>query len=175
MAASFAAPLTSPHRCDGCLQKSLSIADLERFISDLYWIRDEEKELLDSVVTLGAGLPVELDFTIPATGVDPRPRRVLPRPPALSLSPVPAWLLRHPGWLLRPRHHISNLRNAGCCWVQNRSSCLLLHWMLLRIRSTEHVVPLHSTSPGTRHRERRVVRPVGNPPAISSCSTAMTP
>ena len=73
MAASLAAPLTSPHGCDGCLQKFQSIADLERRISDLYWIQNEEK-LLDSVVKLGAGLPAnsaELDLTISATDVDP--------------------------------------------------------------------------------------------------------
>lgn len=69
MAASTAVLLTPPHGCDGCLQKSQAIAELERRISDLYWIRNEEK-LLDSVITLGAGTPVNiaaLDSTIPAT------------------------------------------------------------------------------------------------------------
>ncbi|CAJ1061364.1 uncharacterized protein LOC121645396 isoform X2 [Xyrichtys novacula] len=66
MAATTTFPLTSPHRCDGCLEKSQSIAQLERRISDLHWIWNEEK-LLDSVVTLGAGPPVnsELNSTIP--------------------------------------------------------------------------------------------------------------
>ncbi|CAJ1064735.1 hypothetical protein NQZ68_016782 [Xyrichtys novacula] len=66
MAATTMSPLTSPHRCDGCLEKSRSIAQLERRISDLHWIRNEEK-LLDSVITFGAGPPVksELDSTIP--------------------------------------------------------------------------------------------------------------
>ncbi|CAJ1057640.1 hypothetical protein D4764_0229340 [Xyrichtys novacula] len=66
MTASTAAPSTPPYRCDGCLQKSQSIVELRRRISNLYWIRDEEK-LLDSVTTLGAGPPVnasELDSTI---------------------------------------------------------------------------------------------------------------
>ncbi|KAL7408522.1 hypothetical protein ABVT39_024831 [Epinephelus coioides] len=69
MAASTVVLLTPLHGCDGCLQKSQAIAELERHISDLYWIRNEEK-LLDSVITLGAGPPVniaELDSTIPAT------------------------------------------------------------------------------------------------------------
>lgn len=76
MATSVATPLTSPHGCVGCLQKSQSIADLERRISNLYWIRNEE-QLLDSVVTLGqvgAGPSVnsaESDTTIPLTDVGP--------------------------------------------------------------------------------------------------------
>ena len=80
MAASTLVALT-PHQCDGCLQKSQSIADLERRISDLYWIRNEEK-LLDSVITLGADPPVnsaELDSTIPAVdAAPPAPVRVAP-------------------------------------------------------------------------------------------------
>ena len=73
MAAPAAALLTHPHGCDGCLQKSQSIAELERRISDLYWIRNEEKQI-DSIITLGAGLPVnsaELDTTIPAPDATP--------------------------------------------------------------------------------------------------------
>ncbi|CAJ1066501.1 hypothetical protein F7725_013457%2C partial [Xyrichtys novacula] len=53
MAATITFPLTSPPRCDGCLEKSRSIAQLEHCIADLHWIRNEEK-LLDSVITLGA-------------------------------------------------------------------------------------------------------------------------
>ncbi|KAL7385305.1 hypothetical protein ABVT39_018943 [Epinephelus coioides] len=62
-------PLISPHDCDSCLHKSLKIAELERRISNLYWIRGE-KALLDSVVSIGtgpAGNPVDLDSTAPVS------------------------------------------------------------------------------------------------------------
>ena len=54
-------PLTSPSRCDRCLQLSQTIAGLERCISNLYQIRDEEI-LLDSLVMVGPTptVPAEL-------------------------------------------------------------------------------------------------------------------
>lgn len=64
------APLTSPH-CDSCLHKTQKIAELEKRISNLVWIRNEET-LLDSVVVLGAGPPdvtAELDSTAPVQSV----------------------------------------------------------------------------------------------------------
>ncbi|CAJ1066336.1 hypothetical protein NQZ68_027452 [Xyrichtys novacula] len=67
--------LTSSHECNSCLKKSKTIAELERRISSLHWIRNEES-LLDSMLTLGAGLPVnpaELDSTIPAAAAPQAP------------------------------------------------------------------------------------------------------
>lgn len=81
-------PLTSPHRCEGCLRKSQSIAELERRISNLYWIRNEEM-LLDSVVTLGAGPPAssgELESTFPVIGAAPT-ALVSAAPASVSLPP----------------------------------------------------------------------------------------
>lgn len=83
MAADIGAQLTLSDKCDGCLQKSLSIADVEGRISELYWIRDEEKRL-DSVITLGAVPPVssaELGLTIPAMDA------VLPAAATAALTP----------------------------------------------------------------------------------------
>ncbi|CAJ1078495.1 hypothetical protein D4764_12G0010930 [Xyrichtys novacula] len=79
--------LTSSHECNSCLKKSKTIAELERRISSLHWIRNEES-LLDSMLTLGAGLPVnpaELDSTIPAAAAPQAP----PAPASAAASGSP--------------------------------------------------------------------------------------
>ncbi|CAJ1076477.1 hypothetical protein GBF38_007428 [Xyrichtys novacula] len=158
-------PLTSPHRCDGCLKKSRSIAQLERRISDLHWIRNEEK-LLDSVITFGAGPPVksELDSTIPVWDAGS---------PAASVcqpSPGPAILRPQPD--RQPRaHHISNPMTAGYCWVQSPNACLLLLQTLHHTRGTECVVPARSRRPGPPFQRGRPAGPVHNSPVSSSCPT----
>ncbi|CAJ1057636.1 hypothetical protein D4764_12G0010930 [Xyrichtys novacula] len=76
----------------GCLQKSKEIAELERRISSLHWIRGEEL-LLDSMLTLGAGLPVdpaELDSTIPAAAAPRAPPAPAGAAAASGSPPSPA-------------------------------------------------------------------------------------
>lgn len=104
MTASTSTPPTPPHRCDGCLQKSQSIAELERRISDLYWIRDEEK-LLDSVITLGAGPPVDaakLDSTIPATDA-------APPVPGKAATAFASQLVAGPGGAIAPAGQVASV------------------------------------------------------------------
>ncbi len=117
MAASTTVLLTPSHGWDGCLQKSQSIVELEHRISDLYWIRNEEK-LLDSVITIGAGPPVnsaELDSTVLASEAAlPAPTSVAP---AFVSQPVPgSWgAPASVGWPLRSRRHISRMVITGTC------------------------------------------------------------
>ncbi|CAJ1050778.1 hypothetical protein D4764_12G0010930 [Xyrichtys novacula] len=84
--------LTSSRACNSCLQKSKEIAGLERRISSLHWIRGEEL-LLDSMLTLGAGLPVdpaELDSTIPAAAAPQAPPAPAGAAAASGSPPSPA-------------------------------------------------------------------------------------
>ncbi|CAJ1066316.1 hypothetical protein D5F01_LYC11111 [Xyrichtys novacula] len=84
--------LTSSHKCNSCLQKSKAIAELERRISSLHWIRNEEL-LLDSVLMLGADLPVnpaELDSTIPAAAAPQAPPAPAAAAAASGSRPSPA-------------------------------------------------------------------------------------
>lgn len=65
MTASTVASLTPPHGFDGCLQKSHSIAELKPTSLTFTGSRNEEK-FLDSIITLGSGMPVnsaESDYT----------------------------------------------------------------------------------------------------------------
>ena len=109
-----------------------SIAELECCISDLYWIWDEEK-LLEPVIALSAGPPVnlaELDSTIPAMDAA-LPVLANVGPTSVSqLAPGPGVLLLQPDWLPRPCRLISNQMTTGPCWAQNLSVCLPLHWIL---------------------------------------------
>lgn len=60
-------PLTSPSGCDGCVRLNLTISELEKRISILYQLREEE-QLLDSLVTVGRVVTTteaaELDSTV---------------------------------------------------------------------------------------------------------------
>lgn len=164
MAASTAVLLTPPYGCDGCLQKSQSITELERRISDLYWIRDEEK-LLDPVITLGAGPPVnlaELDSTIPAMDAAlPDPASVAPASVS-QLAPGPGGAPASTG--LAASALPSHLQADD-------------HWSLLGAKpkhGTEHIVSSHGMNRGSWHLARRHVRPARNPSVNSSCPTGMT-
>lgn len=98
-------PLTSPHDCSSCLQKSQKIAELERRISNLYCIRDGE-DLIDSVIAMGPGPPgnpADMDSTVPelsppvssmtaadlmTPAIDPSPAPPVPEPSAPHVGSV---------------------------------------------------------------------------------------